>query len=253
MKDQYVGDIGDFGKVLLLKHLANCGFKIGVNWVLTENDDGKDGKHRDFIDYRGKDCLCSSDGDVLKQMALFARKPKEFRTIRDLEQLIRGFSDSAIFYPDVYPRGASQGLRKSLDDRAFSMLAPAEAVFFDPDNGLAVGDGYSIKHVYFADLIRYWQRGQSLLVYHHLGRIGSHEEQITETLAKLRRAISGVEPAKFHFRRGSARVYFLCIQPEHPSRAERQKEPIHIRPLTYTKSAWRKLAANCKELPPLPK
>ena len=35
MKDQYVGDIGDFGKVLLLKHLAQLGFKIGINWVLT--------------------------------------------------------------------------------------------------------------------------------------------------------------------------------------------------------------------------
>jgi hypothetical protein len=35
MKEQYVGDIGDFGKVLLLKHLAGLGFKIGVNWMLT--------------------------------------------------------------------------------------------------------------------------------------------------------------------------------------------------------------------------
>jgi len=31
MKAQYVGDIGDFGKVLLLKHLAAFEFKIGVN------------------------------------------------------------------------------------------------------------------------------------------------------------------------------------------------------------------------------
>ena len=39
MKAQYVGDIGDFGKVLILKHLAGLGFKIGVNWVLTRNND----------------------------------------------------------------------------------------------------------------------------------------------------------------------------------------------------------------------
>jgi hypothetical protein len=37
LKEQYVGDIGDFGKELLLKHLAGLGFKIGVNWVLTKN------------------------------------------------------------------------------------------------------------------------------------------------------------------------------------------------------------------------
>jgi len=46
MKAQYVGDIGDFGKVLILKHLAVLGFKIGINWVLTKNDNRADGKHR---------------------------------------------------------------------------------------------------------------------------------------------------------------------------------------------------------------
>jgi hypothetical protein len=30
LKAQYVGDIGDFGKVLLLKYIAACGFRIGT-------------------------------------------------------------------------------------------------------------------------------------------------------------------------------------------------------------------------------
>ena len=37
MKNQYVGDIGDYGKYGLLRFLAEKGIRIGVNWYLTEN------------------------------------------------------------------------------------------------------------------------------------------------------------------------------------------------------------------------
>ena len=74
MKAQYVGDIGDFGKVLILKHLAGLGFKIGVNWVLTKNDETNAGECRDYIDYRGIDCLCCCDKSLLEGIAPLARK-----------------------------------------------------------------------------------------------------------------------------------------------------------------------------------
>ena len=48
MKNQYVGDIGDYGKYGLLRFLAKNGIKIGVNWYVTENDGSSDGK---FIEY----------------------------------------------------------------------------------------------------------------------------------------------------------------------------------------------------------
>ena len=56
MKNQYVGDIGDYGKYGLLRFLASNGIKIGVNWYLTEDDGSTDGK---FVNYltegKGKD------------------------------------------------------------------------------------------------------------------------------------------------------------------------------------------------------
>lgn len=42
MKNQYVGDIGDYGKYGLLRFLASYGIKIGVNWFLTENDEERE-------------------------------------------------------------------------------------------------------------------------------------------------------------------------------------------------------------------
>ena len=35
MKNQYFGDVGDYGKYGLLRHIANNGIKIAVNWYLT--------------------------------------------------------------------------------------------------------------------------------------------------------------------------------------------------------------------------
>ena len=50
MKDQYVGDIGDYGKYGLLRYLNSCGLKIGVNWYLTPGDGRTDGNHTEYLD-----------------------------------------------------------------------------------------------------------------------------------------------------------------------------------------------------------
>ena len=46
MKNQYVGDIGDYGKYGLLRFLAGHGIKIGINWYLTKDDGSADGNLR---------------------------------------------------------------------------------------------------------------------------------------------------------------------------------------------------------------
>ena len=49
MKNQYVGDVGDYGKYSMLRFFADNGIKVGVNWYLTENDGSKDGKHTSYL------------------------------------------------------------------------------------------------------------------------------------------------------------------------------------------------------------
>ena len=38
LKNQYFGDVGDYGKYGLLRHIANNGIKIAVNWYLTRQE-----------------------------------------------------------------------------------------------------------------------------------------------------------------------------------------------------------------------
>ena len=49
MKDQYIGDIGDYGKYGLLRFLAAQGTSIGVNWYLTPADGRTDGSHTEYL------------------------------------------------------------------------------------------------------------------------------------------------------------------------------------------------------------
>lgn len=53
MKNQYFGDIGDYGKYGLLRHLAGQGLSISVNWYLTPKDTTNDGSIRGYLS-RGK-------------------------------------------------------------------------------------------------------------------------------------------------------------------------------------------------------
>ena len=49
MKNQYVGDVGDYGKYSLLRFLALHGIRIGINWYLTDNDKSSDGKFTEYL------------------------------------------------------------------------------------------------------------------------------------------------------------------------------------------------------------
>ena len=52
MQDRYAGDVGDFGKLGMLRIIADSGLKIGVNWYLTykpEENLKEDGKHIGYL------------------------------------------------------------------------------------------------------------------------------------------------------------------------------------------------------------
>jgi hypothetical protein len=64
-------------------------------------------------------------------------------------------------------------------------------VFADPDNGLQTRTGVprnrltGPKYAYFDELVPYLDRGQSLVVYHHLHRSLAHEGQIRDRLSQV--------------------------------------------------------------------
>ena len=71
--------------------------------------------------------------------------------------------------------GQRHAKRRNWLDAGPCAVEEAEVVFADPDNGLEVPSCKRLslkgpKYVYYDDLRPCWERGQSLIVYHHIGR-----------------------------------------------------------------------------------
>ena len=50
MQNRYTGDIGDFGKLGLLRVLQESGLTIGVNWYLVPDENhNSDGRHVQYF------------------------------------------------------------------------------------------------------------------------------------------------------------------------------------------------------------
>lgn len=56
MQDKYVGDIGDYGKLTLLRRIAESGLRLGVVWCVVDDLDEKNnhGSLRKYRGYTGK-------------------------------------------------------------------------------------------------------------------------------------------------------------------------------------------------------
>ena len=66
MQNRYAGDIGDYGKLGLLRSLSRTGLRIGVNWYLTPDEDHNgDGRHTAYL---RDDSYRSFDEDLWRKL-----------------------------------------------------------------------------------------------------------------------------------------------------------------------------------------
>jgi hypothetical protein len=70
------------------------------------------------------------------------------------------------------------------------------------------------KHVFVEEPAPYLERGQSVVVYHHLARQGSHEEQIARLCEMLRSQLRLLSrPIALCYRPWSPRAFFVLAAP----------------------------------------
>ena len=217
MQNRYAGDIGDFGKLGLLRALRASGLSVGINWYLvpdeTHNDDGRYVQYLEDASFRQCDPALWSE---LKQIVDAGR-----RTVSALES--RHLLDAA-FYSDVLSfagmkKEARAAVRKNWHRKALDALSGAELVFVDPDNGLlvpsAAGTGKENKYVAPEELADYYRQGASVIYYQHKARLPDsfytqrHREWIESS------GFGGASGLALKFTRTSLRYYFFLLQPEH--------------------------------------
>ena len=219
MQDRYVGDIGDYVKLALLRALS--GFvdgcvdpqtRLGVAWWLTPDErHNRDGRHitylKDSKKWRRYDpAVFDHLGKIVDQ------------GIRNIEQLqTPKLLPGAAFFSEEIPHSPTIRRRAEERDgwvrRALTVLEQCDLVFLDPDNGLAP-EKYSVtrkesrKSVSWEEL-KFLGTGRSLVVYHHqTHRKGGHREEIIWQSKRLKDAGFNQVDA-LRARPWSPRVFFL--------------------------------------------
>jgi len=227
MQDRYVADVGDFGKFQLFRYLFNHSQspfdrkELAQIWFMHkgEGEKNNDGRHIDYFERM-------TGTDEYLEYSLMDLIMRDRREVEELERL-KLLPHAKFFYNEV---------PKALEDRylwlnealTFSMHSPIVAVA--PDNGMALkckreqrmferltlSEHYRQKvypHKYiFADEVSYFYRLPHLeicIVYQHLGRCFSHDEQIETLLAQLREAYDHVVAVK-HKPYSPRAFFFLC-------------------------------------------
>lgn len=235
MQNKYVGDVGDFGKHGLLRFLSGMtdverpepNMKLGLVWYLFHDE------------------IHNNHGD---QTAFLNRTPRDdkheyrecdpclWETLRDLvhredarcvhcAQLAGIFPEKTEYYgtplyymPEMNPARRRE-LREFWFGQALQATQDAELVYVDPDTGIGRDalkyQAKGPKYTYVSDLQAIWERGQSLVVYHHLGMTKGGAEDMTRAAAARIREGLGTEPISLLFHPGGCRVFYVVPRPEH--------------------------------------
>jgi hypothetical protein len=217
MQNRYTGDVGDFGKLGLLRQIAQSNLRIGVNWYLRPDESHNDnGQHIGYLQ-ESKDGEYKGIDDELRNN-LRNVVNNNLRSVASYE--ILNLISNATYYSKVLESPSQIFSRLHWHKAALQKLSNADIVFLDPDNGLLVksvpeGSQKSNKYVFPREITDYYSAGQSIIFYNHRSR-ENEQKYLRRFDWFYEDAI--LKTAKFtamKFVRGTIRDYFFVLQPEH--------------------------------------
>ena len=128
MQDNYVGDIGDYGKYGLLRNVTVAGLRLAVNWyrvIPTRQGKQEDGKYISYLDK--PEIYRHYDPELFDCLADIVHRQK--RSIEEIEA-------SGILTADFFSDALIRASRSRWHQEAMRTTTGVDVVFLDPDNGL---------------------------------------------------------------------------------------------------------------------
>lgn len=214
MKNQYFGDVGDYGKYGMLRFLVSRDISLAVNWYLTADDGGNDGKHISYLDKPTERRFDDQLYDCLNQSV-----KSGVRNVIEFEKT--GLLGSTVFYNELLsiPKGALKKDRYAIRDdwhqKGLKSCIGAQLVFFDPDNGLRDGEPTShrdgTKYIYAEEAADYYRQGQNIVYYCHKGRRTAEKWETAKCI--LKKFLPDAVMGGVTFHRGTQRTYIFAVHP----------------------------------------
>lgn len=216
MKNQYFGDLNDYQKYSLLRHLSGEGTLRGVVcWLLTEDDENNNGTKVKYL--QQEKVWKKYDPQVfehIRNSVLSAR-------IRSVEMIENGgILPNFNFYKE---RFSEKILDRELFFRDFKNLYSSyDLIFFDPDNGIGIksvkkGTRGSSRYIYLDEIAKNVNTGASILIYQHFPR-KNRRDFITKLIREIMSL--GVNINIFAYVTSYV-VYLLLAQSRHEKTFER--------------------------------
>ena len=215
MQNRYAGDIGDFGKLGLLRAIAETGLRIGVNWYLVP-DEKHNGNGR-FTGYLRDEAFCNCDPplwDALRHII-----DGNNRTVHALESasiLDAVYYSKSLDYACL-AKAERQIRRKQWHSEAIEQLGECDVIFVDPDNGLlvpsAAGTPSDVKYAFPDELMEYYRHGKTVIYYQHKAR--KKDFFYCDQHRRLFMTNCDMPGLGLKFTRTSLRYYFFLLCPEH--------------------------------------
>lgn len=214
MKNQYVGDIGDYGKYGLLRFMADHGIKIGINWYLTEDDKSSDGKFTAYLK-KSTDRACDPElFDILQEIAF--RSDKTVKMIEDSGIIPGAECFGEILKTSTLEAKDRKWARRLWFNNSTLILQDAELIFADPDNGISFSKTErtkgSEKFILPDEVCEYYHSGKNVVFYCHKGR--RKEEDWEQAKTEISKYLRDAQILSVTFHRGTQRSYIFVLHPD---------------------------------------
>lgn len=208
MQDNYIGDIGDYGKYGLLREVCAEIGSLAVNWYRVvpkkpgKQDDGK------YINYLSMPQSYREYDPNLFDTLFKIVKQEQNRRIERVEQ--ENMFQAVFFSAEI------DADRSEWHKRALEKTQEAEVVFIDPDNGLETERMFqrgkaTEKHVKWMELKDYYARGQNVILYQHRPQMTPKEECIKNIMHFQKKYLLADHVKLLEFPKYTNRFYFMFL------------------------------------------
>ena len=237
MRDQFVGDIGDFAKYGLLRALVRDGLaarRVGVVWYANEDDPSSSHGGEIFYLDVGAGVYYQCDPALYSVLWSMVRSGQRSMAAVEKSGLL---GEDTPFWAEPTPGRTPQ--RTDWLAGAVKRMKGCDLVFLDPDNGVSLqrtsGTAVTPEHTYADEVFSFVDQAGLAVVYHTPSRHRkgvSYEDQVEE----LREVLAGSGSQRnvvfaARWRRYGARFFLIVCK---PSRADAVRQVL----LSIQHSPW---------------
>ena len=243
MQNRYAGDVGDFGKLSLLRSIFSYPeYKLGVVWYqFPDESHNGDGRH---VSYLNSNEYQQCDYKLVDGLSKVVNGERSITHLESLNLL----PENTIYYSAILNFHCTHSTQKNIDknfrknqrikwlDDAVEETKECNVVFHDPDNGLGVPSIPTIhqvksgKYAYYSEVNSLIYNKKACVVYHHLNMNEAHKIQIEFRASELKKKISQpVTVFAIRYKPYSPRVSFIIS-------SESEAKTIRIRINNYLNS-----------------